>query len=78
MISYSKRASAAALSNLTDLTMEVVLELSEPTESILDIGAGTGRMSLPLIESNFYVVRSGPKCWHAQSVGCEAAKSSLT
>jgi SAM-dependent methyltransferase len=48
------------LVNLTDLTMEVVLELSEPTESILDIGAGTGRMSLPLIESNFYVSALDP------------------
>ena len=48
------------LVNLTDLTMEVVLELSEPTESILDIGAGTGRMSLPLIESNFYVAALDP------------------
>jgi SAM-dependent methyltransferase len=40
--------------------MEIVLELSEPTESILDIGAGTGRMSLPLIESNFYVSSLDP------------------
>ena len=48
------------LVNLTDLTMEVVLELSEPTESILDIGAGTGRMSLPLIESHFYVSALDP------------------
>ena len=37
------------LANLTDLTMKIVLELTEPSESILDIGAGTGRMSLPLI-----------------------------
>jgi ubiquinone/menaquinone biosynthesis C-methylase UbiE len=48
------------LANLTDLTMEIVLELSEPSESILDIGAGTGRMSLPLIESNFYVSSLDP------------------
>ena len=48
------------LANLTDSTMEIVLELSEPTESILDIGAGTGRMSLPLIESNFYVSALDP------------------
>jgi ubiquinone/menaquinone biosynthesis C-methylase UbiE len=48
------------LANLTDLTMETVLELSEPSESILDIGAGTGRMSLPLIESNFYVSSLDP------------------
>ncbi len=48
------------LVNLTDLTMEIVLELSEPTESILDIGAGTGRMSLPLIESKFYVSALDP------------------
>jgi ubiquinone/menaquinone biosynthesis C-methylase UbiE len=48
------------LVNLTDSTMEIVLELSEPTESILDIGAGTGRMSLPLIESNFYVAALDP------------------
>ena len=48
------------LSNFTDLTMKLVLELSEPAESILDIGAGTGRMSLPLIESNFYVSSLDP------------------
>ena len=48
------------LANLTDSTMEIVLELSEPSESILDIGAGTGRMSLPLIESNFYVSSLDP------------------
>jgi len=48
------------LVNLTDLTMEIVLELSEPTESILDIGAGTGRMSLPLIKSNFHVSALDP------------------
>ena len=40
--------------------MEIVLELSEPSESILDIGAGTGRMTLPLIESNFYVSSLDP------------------
>ena len=48
------------LANLTDLTMKIVLELTEPSESILDIGAGTGRMSLPLIESNFYVSSLDP------------------
>ena len=48
------------LADLTDLTMELVLELSEPTESILDIGAGTGRMSVPLIENSFYVSALDP------------------
>lgn len=48
------------LADITDLTMELVLELSEPTDSILDIGAGTGRMSIPLVECSYYVSALDP------------------
>lgn len=45
---------------ITNLTKELVLELSAPPETILDIGAGTGRMCAPLLDCNFNVTALDP------------------
>jgi len=48
------------LSHITGLTVELVSGLSEPSESILDVGAGTGRISGPLLQRGFYVSALDP------------------
>ena len=59
------------LDHITDLTMGLVVELSEPTESILDVGAGTGRMSIPLIDCSFYVSALDPSAGMLNQLGAK-------
>lgn len=42
--------------SLTDLTLDFVQKNTEPGSSILDLGAGTGRLSIPLSEFGYSVV----------------------
>lgn len=48
------------LRDITNQTLEIVSTLSEPGELILDVGSGTGRMTRPLLESNYAVTALDP------------------
>ena len=48
------------LSYITGLTMELVSGLSKPKESLLDVGAGTGRITGPLLKRGFNVSALDP------------------
>jgi SAM-dependent methyltransferase len=55
-----QRTFGPALRGLTDATVQVVRELVSPPASVVDFGAGTGRVSLPLSELGYHVTAVDP------------------
>src|SRR5438034_11730369 len=51
----------ALYQSLTDLTLSTIRELRQPPCSLVDFGAGTGRLAIPLAQSG-YAVTAAQRC----------------
>jgi len=61
----------ALLDRLTDRTLELVGTLAKPPAAVVDFGAGTGRLAIPLASAHYQVVAVEPS---AAMLDCLAGK----
>ena len=63
---------------LTTVTLENVAKLQPPPARIIDFGAGTGRLSLPLAKAGYFVVAVDPCAEMLDMLRSKAATQNLT
>jgi 2-polyprenyl-3-methyl-5-hydroxy-6-metoxy-1,4-benzoquinol methylase len=60
MTSHTGRSSGSSIERLTDLTIQEIGCIVSPPASIVDFGAGTGRLSIPLAGAGYQVTAVEP------------------